>query len=44
MGRKGTTEHGQLVKAIEQRDVEAAMKVMKTHLQRTASRVESIDE
>lgn len=39
MGRRGTDEHAALVDAIEARDTEAAIKVMTTHLDRTASLV-----
>jgi DNA-binding FadR family transcriptional regulator len=39
MGRKGASEHLALVKAIESRDVERAMSVMRRHLQRTGRRV-----
>ncbi|MFA3876327.1 FadR/GntR family transcriptional regulator [Streptomyces sp. MMCC 100] len=39
MGRRGTKEHRELVDAIAARDVEAANKIMRTHLERTASRV-----
>jgi len=39
MGRKGTEEHRALVEAIQARDVEAALAVMRPHLQRTAERV-----
>lgn len=43
MGRRGTTEHGKLVEALASRDADAAMKVMLTHLKRTASRVGTAD-
>jgi DNA-binding FadR family transcriptional regulator len=39
MGHRGTDEHAALVDAIESRDVEAAIKVMTTHLDRTANLV-----
>lgn len=39
MGRRGTDEHAALVDAIEARDTEAAIKVMTTHLDRTAGLV-----
>ncbi|MCX2180211.1 FadR/GntR family transcriptional regulator [Streptomyces sp. SKN60] len=39
MGRRGTKEHRELVEAIAARDTEAATKLMRTHLERTASRV-----
>lgn len=39
MGRRGTDEHAALVDAIEDRDTEAAIKVMTTHLDRTAGLV-----
>ena len=43
MGRRGTEEHASLVDAIEARDVEAAVTVMTTHLDRTASLVRDLD-
>ena len=43
MGRRGTDEHAALVDAIEKRDVEEAIAVMTTHLDRTASLVRDID-
>lgn len=43
MGRRGTEEHAALVDAIEQRDVEAAVAVMTTHLDRTADLVRDIE-
>ena len=43
MGRRGTDEHAALVDAIEKRDVEDAVTVMTTHLDRTASLVRDID-
>ena len=42
MGRKGTEEHAALVDAIEKRDVGAAIQVMSTHLDRTASLVRDL--
>lgn len=42
MGHRGTAEHRDLAKAIQRRDLEAAMKVMGTHLNRTAKRVKSV--
>jgi GntR family transcriptional repressor for pyruvate dehydrogenase complex len=42
MGRKGTEEHAALVDAIEKRNVEAAIQVMTTHLERTASLVRDL--
>lgn len=42
MGRKGTEEHAALVDAIEKRDLEAAIQVMSTHLDRTASLVRDL--
>jgi len=39
MGRRGTDEHAALVDAIEARDTDAAIKVMTTHLGRTAGLV-----
>ena len=38
MGHKGTEEHRALVEAIKARDVDAAVAVMGTHLERTAER------
>ena len=43
MGRRGTDEHAQLVESIERRDVQAAIDVMTTHLERTAGLVRDID-
>ena len=43
MGRKGTDEHAALVDAIEKRDVESAIRVMTTHLDRTASLVRDLE-
>jgi GntR family transcriptional regulator, transcriptional repressor for pyruvate dehydrogenase complex len=43
MGRRGTDEHAALVDAIENRDVETAVAVMRTHLDRTANVVRDID-
>jgi DNA-binding GntR family transcriptional regulator len=42
MGRRGTDEHAALVDAIENRDVDAAVKVMTTHLGRTADLVRDL--
>lgn len=42
MGRRGTDEHAALVDAIERRDVEAAIKVMTAHLDRTAGLVRDL--
>jgi DNA-binding FadR family transcriptional regulator len=39
MGHQGTDEHRKLAQAIQRRDLEAARKIMTTHLQRTAKRV-----
>ncbi|GAA1010257.1 GntR family transcriptional regulator [Acrocarpospora pleiomorpha] len=39
MGRRGNTEHQAFVDAIEAGDTEAATKIMREHLQRTADRV-----
>lgn len=39
MGERGSKEHHEFVEAIAARDVEAAMKTMRTHLERTAARV-----
>lgn len=44
MGHRGTEEHLELARAIERRDVEAALKIMRVHLERTASRVGQIDD
>jgi GntR family transcriptional repressor for pyruvate dehydrogenase complex len=43
MGHRGTDEHLELALAIQRRDVEGAMRVMRKHLERTAKRVESVD-
>jgi GntR family transcriptional repressor for pyruvate dehydrogenase complex len=43
MGHKGTEEHRALVKAIAARDLAKAEKVMRTHLGRTAARVEAVE-
>ncbi len=43
MGRRGTREHRSYVEAIRNRDVDAAMAVMTSHLQRTADRVKGLD-
>jgi DNA-binding FadR family transcriptional regulator len=43
MGLRGTEEHAALVDAIEARDAEAAVAVMTTHLDRTASLVRDIE-
>jgi GntR family transcriptional repressor for pyruvate dehydrogenase complex len=43
MGRRGTDEHAALVDAIGERDVEAAIRVMTTHLDRTASLVRDLE-
>ncbi|MGW1044721.1 FadR/GntR family transcriptional regulator [Streptomyces sp. NPDC002547] len=39
MGHRGSKEHRKFVEAIAARDTEAATEIMRTHLQRTASRV-----
>ncbi|MEU1599212.1 FCD domain-containing protein [Streptomyces sp. NPDC005708] len=39
MGHRGSREHRKFVEAIAARDAEAATEIMRTHLQRTASRV-----
>ncbi|MEE1671819.1 FadR/GntR family transcriptional regulator [Streptomyces sp. NPDC003631] len=39
MGHRGSKEHRKFVEAIAARDAEAATEIMRTHLQRTASRV-----
>jgi GntR family transcriptional repressor for pyruvate dehydrogenase complex len=43
MGHRGTEEHLQIAQAIERRDTEAALAVMRAHLERTASRVSSVE-
>lgn len=43
MGHKGTDEHLEIALAIERRDTEAAMEIMRRHLERTAKRVETAD-
>lgn len=43
MGHRGTKEHLQLAEAIERRDTEAALAIMRKHLERTASRVRSVE-
>lgn len=43
MGVRGTKEHRQIVEAIEARDVDAAVAVMTTHLERTAQRLRGQD-
>ncbi len=43
MGHKGTDEHLEIALAIERRDTEAAMEIMRRHLERTAKRVEAAD-
>jgi DNA-binding FadR family transcriptional regulator len=39
MGQRGSTEHRKFVEAVAARDLEAATATMRTHLERTASRV-----
>jgi GntR family transcriptional repressor for pyruvate dehydrogenase complex len=39
MGRRGSTEHRKFVEAVAARDLDAATTTMRTHLERTASRV-----
>ncbi|WUD77854.1 FadR family transcriptional regulator [Streptomyces sp. NBC_00510] len=39
MGRRGSKEHREFVEAVAARDLEAAGRIMRTHLERTASRV-----
>ncbi|HET7735034.1 MAG TPA: FadR/GntR family transcriptional regulator [Nocardioidaceae bacterium] len=43
MGHRGTQEHLQIAEAIERRDTEAALSVMRTHLERTAGRVRTFE-
>jgi DNA-binding FadR family transcriptional regulator len=43
MGHRGTDEHLEIALAIERRDVDAAVLVMRRHLERTAERVGSVD-
>jgi GntR family transcriptional repressor for pyruvate dehydrogenase complex len=43
MGHRGTKEHRDLVAAIRARDLAKAEKVMRTHLGRTAKRVQSVE-
>ncbi|MET7398222.1 FadR/GntR family transcriptional regulator [Dactylosporangium sp. NPDC005572] len=42
MGRRGTAEHVEFVDAIEARDAERALSIMREHLQRTADRVKEM--
>jgi DNA-binding FadR family transcriptional regulator len=42
MGHRGVEEHRKLAKAIARRDLEGAASVMRTHIGRTAKRVESL--
>lgn len=39
MGHRGTKEHREFVQAVRRRDVAAAEQIMRTHVERTASRV-----
>lgn len=43
MGHRGTEEHLELALAIQRRDTEGALSVMREHLQRTAKRVDSTE-
>lgn len=43
MGHRGTDEHQKLAEAIRDRDVDAAIAVMRRHLNRTANRLRSLD-
>jgi GntR family transcriptional repressor for pyruvate dehydrogenase complex len=44
MGHRGSKEHRKFVEAIAARDAEAATEIMRTHLQRTASRVKGYSQ
>lgn len=44
MGHRGTEEHRELAEAIQRRDLAAAESVMRAHLDRTAKRVEAVEE
>jgi GntR family transcriptional regulator, transcriptional repressor for pyruvate dehydrogenase complex len=43
MGHRGTDEHLQIARAIEQRDADEAVRIMRLHLERTAKRVDAVD-
>ncbi len=43
MGHRGTEEHRKLAQAIARRDLEGAASVMRTHIGRTAKRVQSLE-
>jgi GntR family transcriptional regulator, transcriptional repressor for pyruvate dehydrogenase complex len=43
MGHRGTDEHLQIARAIEHRDPDEAVRIMRRHLERTAQRVDSVD-
>jgi GntR family transcriptional regulator, transcriptional repressor for pyruvate dehydrogenase complex len=43
MGRRGTDEHLQIARAIERRDANEAVRIMRRHLERTAQRVDAMD-
>jgi GntR family transcriptional repressor for pyruvate dehydrogenase complex len=44
MGHRGTEEHLELALAIQRRDTEGALSIMREHLQRTAQRVETVEQ
>lgn len=44
MGERGSVEHRQIIEAIKKRDIEAAESVMRTHLERTARRLDVAPE
>ncbi len=43
MGHRGTDEHLQIAQAIERRDADEAVWIMRRHLERTAQRVDAVD-
>ena len=43
MGHRGTDEHLQIARAIERRDADEAVRIMRRHLERTAQRVDAVD-
>jgi DNA-binding GntR family transcriptional regulator len=43
MGHRGTDEHLQIARAIERRDADEAVRIMRLHLERTAKRVDAVD-